>query len=88
MNNVTPYVVVLTPQAQKEFTSLDKKYLQAARKALHRLGQYPFLGQALTAELTGKFKLRFSRYRIIYEINHTKRFIIVQAIRHRKDVYR
>jgi mRNA interferase RelE/StbE len=43
--------------------------------------------KALTGELSGLYKLREGDYRIIYEIVHKEKVIILHSIGHRREVY-
>lgn len=43
---------------------------------------------ALTADLSGLYKLRVGDYRVLYEILHDEQTIVIHAIGHRRDVYR
>lgn len=82
------YKIKFTKEASKNFKRLDKKYQQAVTKALDRLAKKPTIGTPLVGKLKGLWKLRFSRYRIIYQIVQKRLIIIVFDIQHRKDVYR
>jgi mRNA interferase RelE/StbE len=82
------YEVFLTDEAQKQLAKIDKRYQKAIAFALIRLGNNPDLGDPLKYDLKGEFRLRVSRYRIVYEINHAEKKILILIIEHRKDVYR
>jgi len=82
------YRVQFTESASKDLKKLDRRYLKAVNKALDKLADFPTVGKPLKGELQGFWKLRFSRYRIIYQIIERKLLIIVFEVRHRKDVYR
>ena len=82
------YQVELTDEARRQLKSIDRRYQKAIAQALIRLGDNPKAGAPLRKELKGKYKLRVSRYRIIFEINYEKTIITVITIDHRKDVYR
>jgi mRNA interferase RelE/StbE len=43
--------------------------------------------QALSADLSGFFKLRVGDYRVIYEFNRDERVIFIDRIGHRREVY-
>jgi mRNA interferase RelE/StbE len=43
--------------------------------------------QALSADLSGLFKLRVGDYRIIYSFDTNQQFITVHKVGHRRDVY-
>lgn len=82
------YRLTLTAAAKKDLRTLDKKYRSAVDKALNRLQSNPRIGEQLKGDLKGYWKLRFSRYRIIYQIQDLILLVIVMEIRHRRDVYR
>ncbi|MCL5029116.1 MAG: type II toxin-antitoxin system RelE/ParE family toxin [Bacteroidetes bacterium] len=42
----------------------------------------------LKGELQGLYKIREGSYRIIFEILHKERVIIIHSIGHRKDIYK
>ena len=44
-------------------------------------------GKPLTGNLKGKWRYRFSEYRVIYEIKQTKLLILVVKVGHRKNIY-
>lgn len=82
------YEVVLSKKARKSLKKLDKRYQQAVVKSLRKLAHNPKHGEPLKDELKGLWKLRFSRYRIIYQIIEFKLIIQVLDIKHRKDAYK
>jgi len=82
------YQVLFTKTAAKNLCQLDKRYQSAVAKAIDKLAQYPTAGEPLTGPLKGLWKLRFSRYRIIYQLDHGKCVIIIFDIAHRREVYR
>ena len=82
------YRLTLTAAAKKGLKTLDKRYRHAVDKALIRIQLNPKTGEALKGELKGYWKLRFSRYRIIYKIQDLILLITVFEIRHRREVYR
>lgn len=42
----------------------------------------------LTGDLAGLYKLREGDYRIIYQVLHKEKIIVVHRIGHRSDIYR
>ena len=42
----------------------------------------------LKGKLAGLYKLRVSDYRVIYEVLHEERTIVIHAIGHRREIYR
>ena len=77
-----------TKEAAKDLKNLDKRYQKAVAKAFDKLIQNPKIGKPLVGGLKGFWKLRFARYRIIYQIIESKILVIVFEVKHRKDVYR
>ena len=82
------YSIKFSKTALKSFKKLDKKIQKLALKALERLKENPKIGTPLIGNLKGFWKLRFSRYRIIYQLENRKLIIIVFDIGHRKDIYK
>jgi len=82
------YTVIFSKLAQKNIRKLDKRYSGALRKSLIKLRENPYLGDKLNGELKGLWKLKFSRYRIIYRIFQDKLIVTVVDVGHRKEVYR
>lgn len=82
------YSIKFSKTASKNFNKLDKTIQKLALKALERLKKNPKIGIPLTGNLKGYWKLRFSRYRIIYQLEKRKLIIIVFDIGHRKDIYK
>ena len=82
------YSVKFSKTVLKSFKRLDRKIQALALKALERLKENPKIGVPLTGNLKGFWKLRFSRYRIIYQLENRKLIIIVFDIGHRKDIYK
>jgi len=82
------YRVRFTQTAADDLKKLDNRYLSAVRKAIDRLAAEPKTGVPLTGELKGLWKLRFSRYRIIYQIIERELIIVIFEIKHRREVYK
>jgi mRNA interferase RelE/StbE len=77
--------IFFSSKAMSYLQSLDKQVKLQILKRVSKLGLQPNLGVPLTNNLKGCFKLRVSKYRIIYAIE--KSSIIIAKIGHRKDVY-
>lgn len=82
------YKVLFAQSAAKNLKKLDRRYQKAVAKAIDRLAQDPRVGKPLTGKLKGFWKLRFSRYRIIYQIKEKELIVIIFDVKHRKEVYR
>jgi len=84
------YEVDFTPQAQKDFLSLDKNVALHVAQRIERLRKnadavihFPLIGP-----FKGKFKLRAGDWRVIYSIEHEGRIITIYSVRHRSEVYK
>jgi len=81
------YQVKLTLSANNAARTLNPEIKRAAKAALKELGENPYIGKELQAELSGFRSYRFMRYRIIYKIDTENKHLIVWAIGHRRDIY-
>jgi mRNA interferase RelE/StbE len=84
------YDVDFLDSAIHKIGQLDKAVAQRIRKRLRWLcaNLDSITPEALTGELSGLYKLRVGDYRVIYEIVRDERVIIIQAVGHRRDIYR
>ncbi len=57
------------------------------KQALRSLSANPFSGAPLIRELSGLWKFKVRRFRIIYELDRKARVIRIFAIGHRREVY-
>jgi mRNA interferase RelE/StbE len=57
------------------------------KQALQSLSADPFAGTPLIGELSGLWRIKVRRFRIIYELDRKARVIRVFAIGHRREVY-
>ena len=86
---MTQFTIRIAPIARKQIDSLPGNIKFRLIDVLSNvLGEKPFLGKALKAELKGLYSYRIGDYRIIYNI--VKYELVVQIIKvmHRREVYR
>ena len=83
------YSVHILKAAGKELERLDKPVAKRVAERIHWLAENleDTSIRALKGDLAGLYKLREGDYRIIYEIIHTEKIIIVHSVGHRRDVY-
>lgn len=81
------YVVVFLHEFTKRFRRLPKTVKVRVRQRIIELGENPYLGIRLVGELSGYWKDRVGKYRIIYQIDETKKTIIMYDVDLRKRVY-
>ena len=83
------YNVILKPSLQKDFRRLTPQLLARVVERIVELQTNPYPPQAM--KLSGAehlYRLRIGDYRIIYEVDNGARQVIVQYVRHRREVYR
>ena len=84
------YTVRMLDAAVADLERLDRavarrivRRLQWLAENLEAIKPVPLVG-----ELSGLYRLREADYRIIYEILHEEKPIVVHCIGHRRDIYR
>lgn len=73
-------LVILSKDSKKQYERLPKAEKAKIKKKLHALEQNPYGGKKLTGELRGIYSLRVWPYRILYEVNETKKRVEVHKI--------
>ena len=83
------YGIRILEAATRELGRLDKPI---GRRIVERINWLAanlddITPKALTGDLSGLYKLRAGDYRILYEILHDERIIVIHAIGHRREIY-
>lgn len=81
------YVVVFLQQFTKRFRRLPKSVKVRVRQRIIELGENPYMGIRLVGELSGYWKDRVGKYRIVYQIDESKKMIVMYDVDLRKRVY-
>ena len=83
------HIRILEPAA-RELARMDKQVGQRIVRRIRWLAENldDVKPEALTGDLAGLFKLRVGSYRVIYEILHDERTIVIHLIGHRREIYR
>jgi len=77
------------PSVAKDLRIIDSQYRKLIFEKINRLSFAPVEKGSLKIDSAKKrYRIRVGIYRVIYRINFDDRIVIVEAIRHRKDVYR
>ncbi len=81
------YALLILRRAQKELANLDKTEYERVRDAVALLAENPRPNNC--KKLVGRegWRIRVGNYRVIYEIDDTKKQITVLHIGHRRDIY-
>lgn len=77
----------IPPHVAKLIRHLQPDLKRSVKQALRSLSSNPFSGEPLLRELTGLWKYKVRRFRLIYEIDRKARLIRIFAIGHRREVY-
>ena len=72
--------------AQEDIPKLDKHLREIIQRKIEKLQEEPYLGFPLRGRLSGCYKLKISKYRVIYKILHDRLIILVIAIGKRDDL--
>lgn len=84
------YTLLYSPEAKESIEAFPaKKLKRIAERVLLNISENPFLGKKLLGKLLGLYSARITRrYRVIYQIDTTKRMVWVITVVHRKEAYR
>jgi len=83
------YSVIFKPSVEKDFKKISAATAKRIFDHIERLTANPFPRQSI--KLTGGeafYRIRVGEYRVIYEVDTQKKHIIIQYVRHRREVYR
>ena len=81
------YRPLIPPDVAKLVRHLPPQLKRDVRQALRSLSIDPFSGLPLVGELTGLWRIRIRRFRIVYEPDRKARVIRIFAIGHRRQIY-
>lgn len=84
------YRVHILEAATRELTQIDKPIGHRIVERINWLSTNleNIRPEALTDDFSGLFKLRVGDYRVLYEVLHDSKQIVIHAIGHRKEIYR
>jgi len=85
------YRVKLSSYAQKFYSKADLTLAKKLSKCFLNLQENPYASnniKRLSGILKGSFRYRVGDYRVVYEVNESRKIIEVLTIRHRKEVYK
>lgn len=82
------YQLKVNNRAEKDLKKLSTVYKQKVARSLNLLASNPFLGDKMSGEFLGSYRIKIPPIRIIYQVNHQNKIIQVRAIGHRGDIYK
>lgn len=77
----------IPPHVAEVVRHLPPDIKRSVKQSLRSLSLEPFSGVPLMRELSGLWKYKVRRYRIIYAVNRKARVLQIHAIGHRREVY-
>ena len=77
----------IPPHVAEIVRRLPPDVKRSVKQALRSLSADPFSGTPLIRELSGLWKFKVRRFRVIYELDRKARLIRIFAIGHRREVY-
>jgi len=77
----------IPPHVAEIVRHLPPDVKRSIKQALRSLSANPFSGAPLIRELSGLWKFKVRRFRIVYELDRKARIIRIFAIAHRREVY-
>lgn len=78
------------PDVEKDVKRLDKTIAHRIFQKIKWLSENfeAVVPEPLKGKWKGKFKLRVGDYRVVYNVNHDTRLIVVHLIGHRREIYK
>ncbi len=81
------FKISFEPPAEKFLRKLDKYEAKKIVAKIKQLKINPKLGKPLIGNLSGLWRLRVNKYRIIYEIKNNELIVYVLQVGLRKNIY-
>ena len=83
------YKIIFKPSVHKDLRKLPKTVVQRVLAQIEGLSEKPFPSNCIKLEGAERlYRIRVGDYRVIYQVGTSAKEIIVQYIRHRREVYR
>lgn len=83
------YTLILEPSAQQDLNKLDKHVHNRILNALNKIETDPrHRGSRKLKGFDHQWRVRVGDYRVLYEIDDTKKSVHIYRIAHRKEAYR
>jgi mRNA interferase RelE/StbE len=70
---------------KEDLPKLDSKTKEIIRRKILKLKENPYLGKPLRGNLFGCYKIKVSKYRVIYKIKNQELIIIIIAVGKREN---
>jgi mRNA interferase RelE/StbE len=81
------YEIIFREPAKRFLKKLQKNIQKEILDKIEKLRDDPRIGKPLAGNLSGLWRLRYDKYRIIYQIKDEELVVFVLNIGHRKNIY-
>jgi len=81
------FKIAFADEAFDQYQTIKGKLRKQVDKALERISKEPFLSKPLRANLSGIYSERVSTFRILFEVDRSKKEVAILAIEHRRSAY-
>lgn len=81
------FTLDIPPDVADIIRHLSPDVKRGVRAAFRALSVNPHEGVPLVRELTGKWRYRVRRYRVVYEVDARARVLRIVAVGHRRSIY-
>ena len=83
------YKVIYKASFEKDLRRLPRTLLARVSAQIDKLAENPTPREAVKLQISqGLYRVRIGDYRLVYQVNVRATQIILQRIRHRREVYR
>jgi mRNA interferase RelE/StbE len=83
------YSIVFKPSVEKDLRSIPTSVIARLIKKIEVLRSNPYPHQSIKLSSAERlYRLRVGDYRIVYGVDDKAKQIIVQYVRHRREIYR
>lgn len=82
------FQIKLSNRARKDLKKLDKRFLSKVSQSVDALAINPFLGEKMSGEYRGSYRIKIPPTRIIYSVDLENETISIKTVGHRGDVYK
>lgn len=83
------YSIIFKPSVEKDFRALPASVISRLMKKIEALKNNPYPHQSIKlASAERLYRLRVGDYRIVYGVDDKAKEVIVQYVRHRREIYR
>jgi len=86
---VASFEILYKPSIEKDLVALPRPTVARVLAAISRLADEPFPRQAVKLNAAERlYRLRVGNYRVVYKVDQAGKRIVIEYVRHRREVYR